>query len=524
MAMEVVCGNCQGRLRVEQTGVIVACPHCGAHLQIGDPAPPVPVPAVAEAPPSIPPPPEPSFPPPVFTPDVAVSPSPFTFEPPPVSFPPAVPPPVEILPEIILTPPPKEPQQVSAVDITPGLDTPPNLFAPPVSTDTPLSDSDTWMPKINLSMPPKIDAPALPALDEASTLLLPPATPGSPPPAAPQSPPLPAQPNNAEGTDIWKGSQIEHTFGEQSTLSMPGSPRFEGFPQNPSETSSSTASTLVMPGPGSPMRPEMMASTKSESPAAPTAATSDSSREAVVPRYLFVIVASYASAITLAFLYLWWRGTVSTIDLPDVVPKINKQTGKIGMTLLQETQLPPAYRLKIGESKRYGSLLVTPVKVTKSPLEFVYFTENGPTKPPSSTPVLKLWVKFKNVSSDQTFPALDEQLLFRRTGDKENATQDRTNNYVCLQSERKRLGKRVPVYTLPINGDWLLKGQNLNTPIGPDQEWQTYIPTNDEDLSSLKGPLTWRLHFRKGYNPQTFHGVTTLVEVEFDSQDIRAES
>src|SRR5690348_5532945 len=43
MAMELACGNCQGRLLVETPGVIVACPHCGIHLQTpgAAPAPPV---------------------------------------------------------------------------------------------------------------------------------------------------------------------------------------------------------------------------------------------------------------------------------------------------------------------------------------------------------------------------------------------------------------------------------------------------------------------------------------------------
>ncbi len=49
---EVACGNCQGRLLVQQTGVVVACPHCGTHLTIGGPpaAPTPPAPAPAPAP------------------------------------------------------------------------------------------------------------------------------------------------------------------------------------------------------------------------------------------------------------------------------------------------------------------------------------------------------------------------------------------------------------------------------------------------------------------------------------------
>ena len=34
MAMEVSCGQCQGRLLIETPGVVVACPHCGVHLSV----------------------------------------------------------------------------------------------------------------------------------------------------------------------------------------------------------------------------------------------------------------------------------------------------------------------------------------------------------------------------------------------------------------------------------------------------------------------------------------------------------
>ena len=33
MAMEMVCGQCQGRFLAEVPGCVVMCPHCGAHLQ-----------------------------------------------------------------------------------------------------------------------------------------------------------------------------------------------------------------------------------------------------------------------------------------------------------------------------------------------------------------------------------------------------------------------------------------------------------------------------------------------------------
>src|SRR5690606_18092509 len=62
MSMEVVCGHCQGRLLIEQVGVVVACPHCGTHLRIDapeQPESPAAAPAAASPPEPAPAPPAP---------------------------------------------------------------------------------------------------------------------------------------------------------------------------------------------------------------------------------------------------------------------------------------------------------------------------------------------------------------------------------------------------------------------------------------------------------------------------------
>lgn len=559
MAMEVVCGNCQGRLLVEHTGVVVACPHCGAHLQIGEPTPPA-----AEAPPpsDVPPapqslPPQSEAPAPYFAPEPPPVPAvaaeaslfPVSFESPP----PVIPQPAAAaeptFPQFNFAPPttPAEPAINNTLSATAPVIPEPAaapLWAPsppPISLPAADPETDSWMPQINLTMPTAtIEAPALAhaapplAEPETATLLTPampvvdlsPSTVNLAGGDAPHSPP-------AHQTDIWSPSRLENSRVEEPVIAFPGPepsfPNFGNFGATPAPVS--YASNTPAPTPTLPAIPSSPAvEPTAAAPAEPlTASEPDRSiptprapRGAVVPRLYFVVVASYASAITLAFLYIWWKGSISTLDLPDVIPAI--KNGQYGLSLIDESPLPSAYRLKLGESKRFGNLLVTPLKVTKGPLEFVHFSNPKEVKDPSPSPVLKLWVKFENVSTDQTFPALDERLLFQRVPDKKNAPHDRANNYLCLQSECKRLGKRIPVYAFPINGEWLLKDQNLNTPLPPKKEWETYIPTNDEDLSDLKGPLCWRLHFRKGYNPESHRGVTTLVEVEFDSKDIQVDS
>lgn len=533
MAMEVACGNCHGRLLVEQTGVVVACPHCGAHLQIGDPVAPQAPSSMNEAPPpdssipsATPPPPEPDLLPQFAPAEMA-----------PLRFPSRqaanskAQTSSDGLPEIILTPPADMHSSVAS-------DSPPVPMLGTHQNASPVPENDSWMPKIDVAIPKAatVEPPPRLASLESSTLILPArheAVSMLENSMLENAPPEVANPAaKGEPTDIWSRERLERELADQSTIGA--EPEFiTGLDTTGKSTvvDPLSATTMLLPQPPAEVLPDTVdlhanAELAEVEPPVSSLSIETPARSVPnstgVPRFLFLVVASYASAVTLALLYLLYRGT-STLDLPDVVPQFNKN-GKAAWRWVDEKPLPVAYRLKLGESKQYGNVKVTPLKVTQGPLQFVHFSDQKQQKTATAVSVLKLWVKFENVSNDQTFPALDEQLLYERANDKDNASQVKANNYVCQRSECKRLGKRVPVYALPINGEWMLKDQNLNSPIAPHQTWETYIPSNDEDLSSLQGPLTWRVHFRKGYNPQSFRGVTTLVEVEFNSQDIQAES
>src|SRR5262245_42304644 len=55
MAFEMICGQCRGNLLVEHFGVVVACPHCGAHLHIPAPDAPPTSELIPDVPTTVPP-------------------------------------------------------------------------------------------------------------------------------------------------------------------------------------------------------------------------------------------------------------------------------------------------------------------------------------------------------------------------------------------------------------------------------------------------------------------------------------
>jgi hypothetical protein len=233
------------------------------------------------------------------------------------------------------------------------------------------------------------------------------------------------------------------------------------------------------------------------------------------------MVVSYASALTLACAYLAFLllHNPRTLDLPDLAPpqpKDKKSVMKV-IYVSPDQVLPPANVLRLGQSRQYGSLKVTPLRVTRGPLQFDYYDSQAEQQREPEGPVLKLHLRFENVSTDQEFIPLDGNLVFTKKSEYGSL---KANNFVCNVADRKHPARLVYTFDLTPNGNWLLKGENLDREFEPGQVLETFVPTAPEQIDSLSGDLVWRVHFRKGYNRHSFRGVTTLIEVLFTNADI----
>ncbi len=260
-------------------------------------------------------------------------------------------------------------------------------------------------------------------------------------------------------------------------------------------------------------------------PATPIAAppASRAARKAVVPQIWFVVALSWASAATL--LLVWTLMQVGGVNpdqlesLPDIKPDVSRDGVVQPKLVPQHAQMPVGHTLKLGESQQFGNLKVTPLRVTREPLTLVNFSDATRTKPNPET-VLKLWLKFEHVSGNLPVTPLGRDLVFARyMSSKGGGRQERANNFVCRVSD-KNSGDVVFVYNHVVTDVWDLKGQNVDRELQPGESFETFIPCEPEGVASLSGDLVWRVHFRKGRNPQSKRGVTTLIEVVFSSGQI----
>lgn len=233
-----------------------------------------------------------------------------------------------------------------------------------------------------------------------------------------------------------------------------------------------------------------------------------------------ILLASYASAVTIAALWLWLNSSAARPheleSLPDVAPLEPNEFRYAP----QNASMPQGHTLPLGAAQQLGYIKVEPLRVTRGPVRFSHYSDQAQSKPPTA-PVLKLWLRFTNVSSDQLIAPLDRDLLLTRSYQHE---QDAVlANQLVLPAD-KASGKPGYVIDHPLTSEWDLAGQKLGHRLKPGESVETYIPLEPGSADHLAGDLLWRVHFRKGYHDATGHGVTTMIEVPFSITDVQPES
>lgn len=242
-------------------------------------------------------------------------------------------------------------------------------------------------------------------------------------------------------------------------------------------------------------------------------------REDVVSRQLFLMVLGYASAATLALLFF----IVQYLRLPyhqlESLPDIKPPATGISVKLIDpDNSVAPLHTLRIGEHRRFGNIEVTPLRVSRGP---VVVTQADPQKPIlPSEPVLKLHLRFRNVSENQTIVPLDRELVFF----KEGRFGCRSNQFIKRDGVSAKETGVVRLFDIPIRSPESIENMPLGIALAPGESMETFLPSDTGGIDELEGQLIWRLQFRKGQNAQSGNPATTLVDVKFDAGSIEREA
>ncbi len=524
MAFEMICGQCRGNLLVEHFGVVVACPHCGAHLHVPDPAE-----TAAETSPSAPVPEEvPVAPVPV---ESAVAPAPPTEEMRAYTGNESEPPPsvaISVVPSIAVNDAPVEPAPPTSIteevpaavtnDVAVSLSAPhdgsvldEDETAPEFETQQPDLSSQAAVPE---AIPPVAAAVAAAAATQITPEVI--TTPAPVTASAAVSEPVAVQ------TEAAVSSGLSAIFGSSASTSAPPPAATAAVAQQPAAVHvvADAIPESDPPFEGSPESSSLAGAAQAVAPA--TTVRPPNNDQVTVSKAMFVVLISYASAMTLGFGWLLYQmktgGAGGGLEaLPDPVPA--KKTGF--QWYPPRTVMTAGHNLEIGDSQRFGNIKVTVLKVTRGPIKFQHFANANQSRRPTF-PVLKLWLRFENVSEDQVIAPLDDQLLFRRSGN--NYTEYKSSQFVCRSDEKNKTKPKIVIaYDHIVGSGWDLANLPLEKPLAPRESREYYVPTCEQGLDDLVGNLVWRVHIRKGYSSKG-NGVTTLFEVHFNSKEIGDES
>lgn len=234
----------------------------------------------------------------------------------------------------------------------------------------------------------------------------------------------------------------------------------------------------------------------------------------------FILLVSYASAMTLIALFLLMKGGSRPANehlesLPDVAPEPEGELSYIPV----HAPLPVGHLLKIGEKQRFGNIEVEPLRVVHEPIEFSHYNPSSKHKRPATQPVVKLWLKFTNVSENQEIAPLDGNLLLRWVT---NSKQQRefSNQYLFAEGASEP-EQEISTYRHSKTSDWDLRDQKLGEVLKPGESYETYIASTESLPEELPENLIWRVQFRKGFSPNG-GGVTTVIDVAFQKDEMKA--
>jgi hypothetical protein len=236
-------------------------------------------------------------------------------------------------------------------------------------------------------------------------------------------------------------------------------------------------------------------------------------------------VNGYAIAITLLLIFCLMTGRLKLFgnaaleSLPDIRPLDSNEFRKVP----DGTPVPEGHVLKLGESRRFGDVVLTPVKVTREPLMFEQFQTKAPATTLTTDPVLKLWLRFENRSGSYAFPPFDSGLMSHRTPRFSTDESAIVNSMLNVSSPATSSPVRVLNFLQTMDNAFVIVGQQSGKVIIPEESLETFIACS-EDIQYVNATpetgYTWRVQFRKGVHESSGHGVTTLVDVLFSEADI----
>ncbi|HEY2155940.1 MAG TPA: hypothetical protein VGH33_09945 [Isosphaeraceae bacterium] len=289
-----------------------------------------------------------------------------------------------------------------------------------------------------------------------------------------------------------------------SESSPDGSPPVFREPEPPAAPRSAISSSTVSPDPLDAFRLDDAAPSRPTAGGKPSPAGGASRDEVVIeyvngPHWPMVVLASYASAVTLAL--IWWvvvprlrgRSDIDTVSAPTPAAVDTPRADR--SRKVEPVEPIPADRITtLRKPLVVGSLEVTPLAVERTGVKLRRTSLSGKSEvKDGGSGARALRLRLRNTSGDSAFAPLERAAV--RDGD----------DGLCGSFVELDGGERVYLYPLAVDSEWSIAGQDFPE-LKPGEAKETRVFTA-ADFPATSSGTTWRLKLRTGLKDSAIVGV-----------------
>lgn len=227
-------------------------------------------------------------------------------------------------------------------------------------------------------------------------------------------------------------------------------------------------------------------------------------------RWPMVLLGSYASAMTIACLWLVLTGRGRGHDAAPTIPADSRpDLGQAAARGRPALPIPPIAEDHITAMKqpiRLGDLQVTPIRIDSGPVTLEHLPrEPGSEQREEGKDALFLRLRLRNLSHDAAFTPLERSFV---------REPDRGMPDSFIETGRN---ERIEIYPLAQESEWAIEGQDFPA-IKPGESAEVVIVSDTDALGRLSNPLTWRVRLR--VSPDA----TEIVGIRFGVHEVDHEN
>lgn len=220
-----------------------------------------------------------------------------------------------------------------------------------------------------------------------------------------------------------------------------------------------------------------------------------------------LLLASYASAVTLGLVWVLWSGRKVREDVPDVSPTADARPdpgrrADRSHRVEPPKPIPAEQTTTLKQAVRIGQIEVTPLDITSGTV-VLERNFNGRETRRGGSRALKLRLRLKNVSTDTVLAPFDEAFVRERVGEV-------PDSYV----ETGDGGPVIALFPLAVESELSIVGQSFRE-LRPGEDFETVVVTVPDALVKMTSEMTWRVRLRTDVNH------TDDLGVRFRPEDVK---